>query len=65
MRECSPHTEDHDHAVRGVRCSPGVPERLIRREDLSGDQAAAALAAPLRSLGFEKVTVVFEQPLAT
>ena len=45
--------------------SPGVPERLIRREDLSGDQAAAALAAPLRSLGFEKVTLVFEQPLAT
>ena len=45
--------------------SPGVPERLIRREDLSGDQAAAALAALLRSLGFEKVTVVFEQPPAT
>jgi hypothetical protein len=29
---------------------------------LSGDEAAAAL---LRSLGFEKVTVVFEQPPAT
>jgi hypothetical protein len=45
--------------------SPGVLERLIRREDLSGDEAAAALAALLRSLGFEKVTVVFEQPPAT
>ena len=43
----------------------GVVERLIRREDLSGDEAAAALAALLRSLGFEKVTVVFEQPPAT
>ena len=43
-------------------CSPGVLERLIRREDLSGDEAAAAL---LRSLGFEKVTVVFEQLPAT
>ena len=46
--------------------SPGVLERLIRREDLSGDEAAAAaLAALLRSLWFEKVTVVFEQPRAT
>jgi hypothetical protein len=45
--------------------SPAVLERLIRREDLSGDEAAAALAALLRSLGFEKVTVVFEQPPAT
>jgi hypothetical protein len=44
--------------------SPGVLEGLIRREDLSGDEAAAALAALLRSLGFEKVTVVFEQPPA-
>ena len=44
---------------------PGVLERLIRREDLSGDEAAAALAARLRSLGFDKVTVVFEQPPAT
>jgi hypothetical protein len=43
----------------------GVLERLIRREDLSGDEAAAALAALLRSLGFEMVTVVFEQPPAT
>jgi hypothetical protein len=42
--------------------SPGVLERLIRREDLSADQAAAAM---LCSLGFEKVTVVFEQPPAT
>lgn len=44
---------------------PGVREWLVRREDLSGDEAAAALAALLRSLGFEKVTVVFEQPPAT
>jgi hypothetical protein len=43
----------------------GVLERLIGREDLSGDEAAATLAALLRSLGFEKVTVVFEQPPAT
>jgi hypothetical protein len=42
-----------------------VLERLIRREDLSGDEAAAALAPPLRSLEFEKVMVVFEQPPAT
>jgi hypothetical protein len=45
--------------------SPGVLERLIRGEDLSGHEAAAALAALLRSLGFEKMTVVFEQPPAT
>ena len=45
--------------------SPSVLERLIRREDLSGDEAAAAPAALLRSLGFEKVTLVFEQPPAT
>ena len=41
--------------------SPGVLERLIRREDLSGEAAAAAL---LHSLGFETVTVVLEQPPA-
>ena len=41
---------------------PGVLERLIGREDLSGD---AALAALLRSVGSEKVMVVFEQPPAT
>jgi hypothetical protein len=45
--------------------SPGVLERLIRREDLSGEEAAAALAALLRSLGFDRVTMVFEQPPAT
>jgi len=44
---------------------PGVRERLIRREDLSGGEPAAALAALLRSLGFGKVTAVFEQPPAT
>jgi hypothetical protein len=42
--------------------SPGVLERLISRGGLSGEEAGAAL---LRSLGFEKVTVVFEQPPAT
>jgi hypothetical protein len=42
--------------------SPGVLERLIGREDLSGDEAAAAR---LRSLAFEMVTVVFEQTPAT
>jgi hypothetical protein len=51
--------------LEGVGGWPGVLERLIRREDLSGDEAAAALAALLRSLGFEKVTVVFEEPPAT
>jgi hypothetical protein len=44
--------------------SPGVLERLIRREDLFGDEAAAALGSCC-SLGFEKMTVVFEQPPAT
>ena len=38
---------------------PGVLERLIRR---CGDEALASL---LPLLGFEKVTVVFEQPPAT
>jgi hypothetical protein len=41
---------------------PGVLDRLIGREDLSGAATAAAL---LRSLGFEKVTAVFEQSPAT
>ncbi len=43
---------------------PGVLERLIHSEDLSGEEAAAALAVLLRSLGLEKVTEVFEQPPA-
>jgi hypothetical protein len=59
------HTEGHDHGLEAFGGSPGVLERLIRREDLSGDEAAVALPALLRSLGFEKVTVVFEQPPAT
>jgi hypothetical protein len=42
--------------------SPRVRERLIRGEDLSDEEAAAVL---LRSLGSEKVTVVFEQLPAT
>jgi hypothetical protein len=41
--------------------SPGVLE-IDPPRGLSGDQAAVTL---LRSLGFEKVTVVVEQPRAT
>ena len=62
MRECSDILKDMTMRLEGFGGSPGVLERLIRREDLSGDEAAAAL---LRSLGFEKATVVFEQPPAT
>jgi hypothetical protein len=62
MRECSDILKDMTMRLEAFGGWPGVLERLIRREDLSGDQAAAAL---LRSLGFEKVTVVFEQPPAT
>jgi hypothetical protein len=56
------HTEGHDHGLEAFGVSPGVLEKLIRREDLSGEEAAAAL---LRSLGFQKVRVVLEQPPAT
>jgi hypothetical protein len=61
------HTEGHDHAARGVRWLATRPRevdppKVDPPRDLSGDEAAAAL---LRSLGFEKVTVVFEQPPAT
>src|SRR5437773_4706916 len=48
-------TEGHEHVARGVRWLAGRPQGV----------AAAALAALLRSLVFEKVTVVFEQPPAT
>jgi hypothetical protein len=65
MRECSDILKVMTMWLEAFGGSPGVLERLIRREDLSGDQAATALAALLRSLGFEKVTVVFEQPPAT
>jgi hypothetical protein len=61
----SRHTEVMTMRREAFGGCPGVLERLIRRERLSGDEAAAALAALLRSLGFEKVTVVFEQPPAT
>jgi hypothetical protein len=37
--------------ARGVRWLAGLPRELIRGEDLSDDEAAAALAALLRSLG--------------
>lgn len=62
MRGCSDILQVMTNGLEAFRGSPGVLERLIRREDLYGDQAAAAL---LHSLGFEKVTVVFEQPPAT
>ena len=62
MRECSDILKVMTMGLEAFRGSPGVLERLIRRKDLSGEGAAAAL---LRSLGFEKVTVVFEQPPAT
>jgi len=45
--------------------SPGVPQEVIRREHLFGDEAAAALAALQSSLAFEKGTVVVEQSPAT
>jgi hypothetical protein len=55
-RSSSPSTKvpESRPSVTGARCS------WVRV--LSGDEAAAAL---LRSLGFEKVTVVFEQLPAT
>jgi hypothetical protein len=62
MRECSDILKAMTKRLEAFGGSPGVLERLIRREDLSGDEAAAAL---LRSIGFEKVTVVFEQPPGT
>jgi hypothetical protein len=65
MRECSDILVVMTMWLEAFGGSPGVLERLIRREDLSGDQAAAALAALLRSLGFEKVTGMFEEPPAT
>jgi hypothetical protein len=65
MRECSDILKVMTMRLEAFGGSPGVLERLIRREDLSGDEAAVALPALLRSLGFEKVTVVFEQPPAT
>jgi hypothetical protein len=65
MRECSGMLKVMTMRLEAFGGSPGVLERVIRREDLSGEEAAAAPAALLRSLGFEKVTVVFGQPPAT
>jgi hypothetical protein len=62
MRGCSDILKVMTNGLEAFRGSPGVLERLIRREDLSGEEATAAL---LRSFGFENVTVVFEQPPAT
>ena len=41
---------------------PGLLLRSIHRNDVAGDEAAAA---PLPSLAFERVTVVSDQPPAT
>ena len=62
MRECSDILKVMTMRLEAFGGSPGVLERLIRREDLSGEEAAAALAA---HHGYDKVTVVFEQPPAT
>jgi hypothetical protein len=62
MRECSDILKVMTVGLEAFGGSPGVLERLIRREDLSDEEAAAALMC---SLGFERVTVVFEQPPAT
>jgi hypothetical protein len=56
MRECSDILKVMTMRLESFGCSLGVLERLIRRrlirrEDLSGEEAAAAL---LRSLGFER-----------
>ena len=45
MRECSDILKVMTMRLEAFGGSPGVLERLIRREDLSGDEAAAALAA--------------------
>jgi hypothetical protein len=62
MRGCSDILKVMTNGLEAFGGSPGVLERLIRREDLSGEEATGAL---LRSFGFEKVTVVFERPPAT
>ena len=62
MRECSDILKVMTMGPEAFGGSPGVLERVIRPEDLCGEVAAAA---QLRSLGFDKVTVVFEQPPAT
>jgi hypothetical protein len=61
MRECSDILKVMTMGLEAFGGSRGVFERLIRREDLSGEEAAAAL---LCSPGFKKVTAVFEQPPA-
>jgi hypothetical protein len=62
MRECLDILKVMTMGLEAFGGPPGVLAGLIRREDPSGEEAAAA---PLRPLGFEKVTVVFEQPTAT
>jgi hypothetical protein len=62
MRECSDILKVMTMRLESFGGSLCVLERLIRRVDLCGEEAAAAL---LRSLGFEKVTMVFEQSPAT
>jgi len=43
MRGCSDILKVMTNGLEAFRGSPGVLERLIRREDLSGEEAAAAL----------------------
>ena len=62
MRGCSDIMKAMTMGLEAFGGSPGVLERLIRRKDLSCEEATGAL---LRSLGFGKVTVAFEQPPAT
>ena len=49
MRECSDILNVMTTRLEAFGGSPGVLERLIRREDLSGDEAAAALARAPRT----------------
>ena len=51
MGECSDILKVMTMRLEAFGGSPGVLEKLIRREDLSGKEATAAL---LRSLGFER-----------
>jgi len=64
MRECSDILKVMTMRLEAFGGSPGVLERLIRREDLSGDEAAAALRRCCARSG-SRVTVVFEQSPAT
>jgi hypothetical protein len=62
MRECPNILKVMMHAARGVRCITVRPREVDPPRGPSDEEAAAAM---LRSFGFEKVTVVFEQPPTT